>query len=409
MAHAKPNLKRGEAMLVATIFFLVISLTIILGLASPTVRAQKMTRELFFSRQSYYLAEGGMEDVVYRMRQGLPVGSSESLSLGGATVTTVTSDSLEGKGIVSTGTFEGSVRKVATELILGEGVAFHYGIQIGNGGFNLAQNAGVNGNIYSNGSVTGQNGSFVTGSVSAVNSISGVIVGTGTVGDANAPTVNNSTVRGSLYCKAGSGNNKPCNTSGVDPITADLPIPDGQITVWKDEAALGGTIGGQNLSGTTNILGPTKINGDLTLGINSRLTVTGTLWVTGNIILNNGSDIALDASYGAGDGIIVVDGTTVISNGATFTGSGDSRSYVMLLSTNTGATALTLENNVSAAILYVPYGTVQVMNNANFNQVTAKTVSLNNNAVIDYVQGHIDAGFVNGPSGGYDIREWEEI
>jgi hypothetical protein len=236
-----------------------------------------------------------------------------------------------------------------------------------------------------------------------------VIVGTGVVGDANSPTVTNSTVRGTLYCQTGSGNNKPCNTSGVTPTQAGLPIPEEEITGWKDDAALGGTIGAQNLTGTSNTLGPIKIQGNLSLGVNSKVTITGTVWVTGNLSLANGSEIVLAQSYGAGDGIIIVDGTTLVSNGALFTGSGDSRSYVMLLSTNTGSNAIVLENNVNAAILYAPNGTVQVMNNANFNQVTAKTVSLNNNAVIDYVQGHIDASFVNGPSGGYDIWEWGEV
>lgn len=395
-------------MLIATIFFLIVSLTIILGLAAPTVRAQKMTRELFFSRQSYYLAEAGLEDVVYRFRQGLPVGNSETLSLGGASATTVTTETPEGKEILAVGESEDTVRKVATELIFGDGVAFHYGIQIGNGGFTLANNAGVNGNIYSNGAVSGLAGSFITGSVTATESISGVTVGTGTVGDAHAPTVNDSTVRGSLYCQSGSGNNKACNTSRANPVAQPMPVTDEQILSWKADAEAGGTVGSQTLSGLGNIMGPKKIAGTLTLNGASRLTITGTIWVTGDIVLNNDADIVLDASYGSGDGVIVTDGTAALSNNSTFAGSGEENSYIMLLSTHTG-NAITLQNNAGAAILNAPYGTVQISNNAGINQVSAKTVSLSQNAVIDYEQGLVDAGFVNGPSGGYEIRSWKEV
>jgi hypothetical protein len=404
------DLERGQAMMVATIFFLVISITIIFGLVGPIVREQKLVTQLFLSRQSYFLAEAGIEDVVYRIREGMMVGYSETLSLGSSSATTVTTDTAEGKEVVSTGIVSDTERKLSVRLAIGDGVAFHYGIQIGTGGFTLANNSGVNGNIFSNSTVIGSAGSFITGSVSAVNSVSGVEVGTGTTGDANAPSVTGSTVRGTLYCKTGSGNNKPCNTSGTNPSFAPLPIPDSQIEIWKDDAELGGVIvGNQAISGTTNVLGPTKITGNVTLGINSHLTVSGTLWITGNLILSNGSEIDLDPSYGASDGIIIVDGLTTLSNSSNFSGSGNPASYVMLLTTSTSANAITLQNNAGAAILYAPYGTVQISNNASINQVTAKTVALQNNAVIEYLQGHIDASFTSGPSGGYQITEWKEV
>lgn len=396
-------------MMVATMFFLVISLTIIFGLVGPIVKQQKVASQLLLSRQSYFLAEAGIEDVVYRLTTGAEVDTSETLSLSDSSVTTVTVDTADGKEITSTGEVNDSVRKIKTDLVIGEGVAFFYGIQIGAGGFSLSNNSGVNGNIYSNASVTGTNGSFITGSVSAVTSISGITIGTGTTGDANAPSVTNSIVRGSLYCQTGSGNNKVCNTSGTLPTALPLPIADEQITEWKGEADDGGMIGSQTLSGTSNTLGPVKINGDLTLSNNARLTVTGTIWVTGNLVLSNGASVELHPSYGESDGMVIVDGTSTLSNSSTFEGSGNSESYIMLLSTNSSASAIILSNNAGAVVLYAPNGTVQVSNNAGLNQVTAKSVSLQNNAVIDYEQGMINASFVSGPSGGFEITSWEEV
>lgn len=403
------KLNGGQAMMIATIFFLAVSITIVFGLIGPIAREQRMANQIFLSRQSYFLAEAGLEDVVYRLRNGFTVGASETLALAGSSVTIVTTDNADGKRVVATANVGETTRKLAVELVIGEGVSFHYGIQIGAGGFTLANNAGVNGNIYSNASIVGSSGSFVTGSVSAVGSISGITVGTSTTGDANAPTVNNTVVRGTLYCKNGAGNNKACNVTGTNPTAIGLPISEEQITAWKDDAALGGSIGAQNISGVNTALGPKKITGNVSIGGNARLTVTGTLWITGNLTLGNGSDVDLDPSYGASDGIIIVDGITTLSNGSNFAGSGSSNSYVMLLSTNSGANAITLQNNAGAAILYAASGTVQIANNASLNQVTAKTVALQNNAVINYLQGHIDASFTSGPSGGYQITSWKEI
>lgn len=396
-------------MMVATILFLAVSATIIFGLVGPITRQQKMASTLLFSRQSYFAAEAGLEDVVYRLINGGTVDASEILVVGGASVTTVTADTDEGKTVTATGEVSGGVRKVESDLVLGTGVAFFYGIQIGAGGFSLSNNAGVNGNIYSNSTISGSNGSFVTGSVSAVTSISGTTIGQGTVGNANAPSVTNSTVRGTLYCKTGSGNNKSCDTSGTNPTALPLPISDQQITEWKDEAALGGTLGNQILSGTSNVLGPKKINGNLTLSNNTVLTLTGSLWVTGTLTLSNGAEIKLHSNYGENDGMVIVDGVSTLSNSSTFNGSGDEDSYIMLLSTNTTSNAITLQNNAGAVILYAPNGTVSVSNNAGLNQVTAKTVSLQNNAVIDYQQGMVDASFISGPSGGYQVDSWKEI
>jgi len=409
MKRTSINLQSGQAMMVATVLFLAVSATIIFGLSGPIVRQQKMASELQLSRQSYFLAEAGVEDVVYRLSTAKTVDTTETLTLNGSSATTVTTDTSLGKEVTATGEVNDSVRKIRTDLTIGQGVAFFYGIQIGTGGFSLSNNAGVNGNIYSNSTISGSNGSFITGSASAVTSISGVTIGTGTTGDANAPSVTNSTVRGTLYCKTGSGNNKSCNTSATNPVVQSLPINDTQITDWKSDAAAGGTIGSQSLSGTANVLGPVKINGNLTLSNSAKLTMTGTVWVTGNVTLSNGADVVLDASYGAQDGMMIVDGTTTLSNNSTFEGSGNANSYVMILSTNTTSSAIILSNNAGAAILYAPYGTVNVSNNAGITQVTAKTVSLQNNAIIDYDQGVIDAAFSSGPSGGFEINSWKEV
>jgi len=372
----KINFQGGQAMMVATMFFLVISLTIIFGLAGPIVRQQKMVSQFLLSRQSYFLAEAGVEDVAYRLMVGMPVGATETLTLNGSSVTTATAETVGGKTITATGEVNKAVRKIRTLLSIGTGITFHYGIQVGNGGFTLSNNAGVNGNVYSNADIMGQNGSFITGDAYAAGTVSGVAV--------SGEMRNNQNIQA-------------------------LPIPDEQIANWKTEASVGGSVGNQTFSGSGNILGPKKIAGNLTLSNNASLTVTGTLWITGDLVLSNNAEVKLASSYGVNDGIVIVDGVTTLNNDSIFRGSGTDESYIMILSTNTGSNAISLQNNAGAAILYAPYGTVQISNNAGLNQVTAKTVSLQNNAVIDYVSGLVDASFTSGPSGGYEIADWQEI
>lgn len=363
-------------MMVATMFFLVVSITILFGLLGPITKQQKITTNLITSRQSYFTAEAGLEDVIFRIDQSMSVGTSETLNLSGSSATTVVTDTADGKQVTATGDLRSFMRKVRTNLLFGEGVTFRYGIQVGTGGFILNNNAGVVGNVYSNGNITGQNGSYITGDAFAVGTVSGVSVsGTTLTGQASQA----------------------------------FPIIDTQIEGWKTEATAGGTVGSQDFDGTNNTLGPKKISGNLELDNNAKLTVTGTLWVTGNLVLANGAEIKLSSSYGSGDGVIVVDGVSTLSNSAQFNGSGTTGSYIMLLSTNNTSSAIVLQNNAGAVILYAPNGTVKLSNNAGVKQISAKTIELQNNATITYESGMVNSAFTSGPSGGYDIQSWVEI
>ena len=61
----------GQAMIIATIFFLVISTTIILGLVGPITRQQKIVSQSFLSRQSYFLAESIKRQATHYMGSGM--------------------------------------------------------------------------------------------------------------------------------------------------------------------------------------------------------------------------------------------------------------------------------------------------------------------------------------------------
>lgn len=399
-------------MLISVVFFLFISLAIISGLVSPTVREFKNSSDLIKSRQSLFLSESGAEDAYYRLKNALAVDSSETITLNNNTATTtITDSSYNEKTVIAEGDVSSRERKNKLVLLAGTGVSFSYGVQSGVGGFTMGNNSQVQGSVYSNGSITGS-GSITSTALSAgpTGLIDGITVGTGSVGNAYAHTVNDSTIAGTNYCQTGTGNNKSCNQSQPDPEPVAMPITEEEISAWKTEAAEGGTYtGNYTVNDTSASLGPKKITGNLTIDNNADFTVTGTLWVQGNMVVSNNATVRLAPSYGTSEGVIVVDGTVSINNNAIFAGSGETGSYLMVLSTYTSGSAITLENNGGAVILYAASGTVNLANNARAKSLNGYRINLNNNAVVIYDTGLANANFVNGPSGGWGISSWKEV
>lgn len=412
----KKNNQKGAAMLVSVIFFIFISLAILTGLTSPIVREFRNTTDLIRSRQSFVLSESGVEDVYYRYKTAKVVTASESLTLDNNTVVTTTTDSgFNQKTITGLGDVSSRQRKTEIRITPGDGIAFNYGIQTGQGGFYMSNNSGINGNVYSNGLISGAPGAYISGTAVAAGSgtISNLVVGSGTTGNAWAHTVTSSTVYGNLYCQTGSGNNKLCNTSQGDAPTTSYPVTDQMIADWKADAELGGTVTGNLTISSPTSLGPKKITGNLI--INKDLTITGTIYVMGNITTGNNVNVSLSSSYGGTGGIIVVDGTVDLSNNVVFQGSGTSNTYVLLITTSEcptgcGSTnALEVANNVGAVILNAQKGTTHINNNVTLNAVTAYKIVMDNNVVINYLTGLADTSFSSGPSGGWNILLWKEV
>ncbi|MES2315657.1 MAG: hypothetical protein V4486_02895 [Patescibacteria group bacterium] len=416
------NKQSGAAMLISVVFFIFISLAIILGLVSPSVREFKNTNVDLSSKQSYFLAESGTEDALYRTIRNMPLSSSETITLNGNSVTTdINTLFVNEKEIVSQGNVGSYQRKSRLTIQTGDGAVFQYGTQAGQGGFVFHNNSHVTGSLYSNGNIVGSNGAYVTGAAIAATStgsISNLSVGQGGIGDAYAHNVNGTTVTGNMYCQSGSGNNKPCDTSRTDPPLQNLPIPDASISKWENDATLGGTTNGSVTVSSATTIGPRKIVGNLT--INSTLTMAGTIYVTGNITFGIGGVLKLDSSYGATSGIIISDGYITISNNTLFQDSGTAGSFILLLSNSTcdasvtgspcfSNNAIDVSNNSNISIVNAQKGTVYFSNNATVKESVGNKIELKNNVGISYGSGIINIGFTSGPSGSWLINDWKEV
>ncbi|MBX4210881.1 hypothetical protein KW783_02840 [Candidatus Parcubacteria bacterium] len=418
------NYKRGQAIFIAVIFFLFLSLTITLGVVNPIVRQIQTAHDVLASRQSVLLSEALNDDVVYRLnyhKQTPSSGTVETLTLptGQSAQVTVTDTGI-GKDVTSVGITDSTYRKIKTKLAIGVGASFNYGVQSGNGGIKLDNNAIIYGNIYSNGDVIGDSsGATATGTVVSVGTISDLAVGTANQDTfAWASAISNVNVVGTpgplKRCpSAASG----CNTNYGIPPPKSFPITAQNIQDFKDAASAGGTVN----NGTRvdfadgSVVGPKHYTGNVKF-LGPTATLQGTLWVEGTIDIANGTTINLDPAYGASGAVIVTDSPADLSNGMRFNGTpGFASSFIMFLSTyncqNTSSCpdAIYAGNNSGSVILNAQYGILHFKNGSAANEATAWHIHLAPNAAITYKSGLADVNFSSGPSGAWNVSSWKEV
>ncbi|OGG48402.1 hypothetical protein A3G63_02500 [Candidatus Kaiserbacteria bacterium RIFCSPLOWO2_12_FULL_52_8] len=239
--------------------------------------------------------------------------------------------------------------------------------------------------------------------------LSGITVG----GDAWAHTLSSCTVGGDAsYQTISNCDVTGTENPGTDPATpVPLPISEAQIAEWEATAEAGGTLPGPYSYEGTRTLGPVKIDGDLTVTNGASLILTGPVWVRGNVTFSNNAVLTVSQSTGNSGAVIIADATgntnvkgiVNLSNNVIVSGNGEENSFPMILTTNTGSNAVELSNNAVGVILYAPYGSAEISNGTHATQVTAKSLELENNAVVSYDNGLQNASFSNGPGASWAV------
>ncbi len=235
------------------------------------------------------------------------------------------------------------------------------------------------------------------------NGISSMTIGDSTTGTGRANLFTSTSIHGS------SCPNSYCIVD--NPARQELPISNGVIQDWKDDAALGGVIAGNYSVSGTATLGPKKITGDLTVTNNAILIISGVLYVQGNVNLSNNCLVKLTPSYGANSGVIVADGTITVSNNCTFQGSGTVGSYVMVLSDKIDHVnpVVNISNNSAGVIYYASDGRMNFSNNASAKEATGYGIDLSNNSTVTYESGLANINFSSGPGGSFSVESWQEV
>lgn len=419
-------------MLIAVVFFVIISTLIIFSLSSTILDQLRLIAGANYSKQSYFLAESLHEDLVYRLKYGMNTASTETLQLAGYTAEAKLEDTMDSKIVTTTGEVEGAVRNLKSELLLGDGVAFNYGVQADQGGIELRNSASVVGNVYANHSVTGSD-NMVYGTVVSAGP-NGLIDNIHATGSAYAHTIQDSWVEEDAYYHATTtisntvveGDRYP---ESENQATSSLPISDEQIEDWQAAAEAGGIndCGGDSeyeIKNQDATLGPEKIECDLAIsGNNMTVSFAGPVWVEGSILVGNGPTVAVDSSLGSKSVAIIADnpadretGSQIdLDNSAVFEGA-DEGSYILFISQNHSAEsggnnfAINIANSLSGDVMtYAGHGEIIIRNNTEVKQLTGYKITGDNSAKIVFQTGVVSLLFDSGPGGGFTINSWQEV
>lgn len=161
--------KRGYVALSSVLLFAGITAIIVLGLARPVLASHAAAKAFTASTHAFLVGNSAAEDALYRLKNGMQLASSETLSFPNATAGIVVSDTFNSKQVSVSADSGDFNRALEVEVNQGSGVSFHYGIQAGIGGFVMSGGAGIYGNAYSNGDIIGSGGPFITGSATVAN------------------------------------------------------------------------------------------------------------------------------------------------------------------------------------------------------------------------------------------------
>lgn len=441
---------RGQ-ILILTFIFMGVILIITASLVAFVHQNVTATRRALAKEQARLLAEAGIDKAVWQLNQTAGAYTGESNTALGTGIFDVSVANLSGtsRELTVTGYAPNKTAALGKSQIKVQVsidttiVSFNYGVQVGEGGLFMNNNARVNGNVYSNGVIDGASGTRITGdafSAGALGEITDMqIDGTAYAhrvrystigGNAKGDFLSNSTIGGSVFfreisnCTVGgnasytsklnctiAGNQYTPYPGEPDPAALPFPISDSQIQNWKNQAAAGGTIvGNYTLSNwQAASLGPKKITGNLRVSNFALLTLTGPLWVVGTINISNNAGLRLHPSYGNNSEAVIADGIVDVANNAVFLKAG-SQSYILMLTTSASDDAFDIGNNALALISYAANGTVDVSNNVWIREVTGRKIRISNNAIVTYESGLANMQFTSGPGASWTILRgtWRE-
>ncbi|MBI2337871.1 hypothetical protein HYU95_01695 [Candidatus Daviesbacteria bacterium] len=253
---------------------------------------------------------------------------------------------------------------------------------------------------------------YMGGTVNSLNAGNNSVI----QGDAHANTIDVFQINGDAYYQAitpGSrvgGSfcpNPKCHPGSEDPAPQSFPISDANIASWKSEAEAAGPIF-QPTCGSAIPWGPGKYTGNLILNNTCSIKVKTPIFITGDINMGNSNTFTLDSSYGAGSGIIILDGQAKIEgNTNKFLGTGIGNSILVLLTTydsrTNGNEAIEIGNGSNTGVFYADKGIIEPGNGNDFKEITAWKIKITNDSFIDYDTGLASILFSSGPGGTYSL------
>ena len=432
MGNFSANLKNESGLIgfIALFSISVIALAVASSLVLLVNREMKMARSGGALDSTFYAAESGLNEALYRLI-AYPGPGNYNFSLNGVSVTAkVSQNPLDPYQRLVEAEAKSDDDKIRIVDIIANTSSyaggFDYAVQGGTGGVVLENNSTIIGDVYSNGDVQGANGAVASGSVwvAASHSIDKVKI----IKDAHAHQIEHSNIGKDAYYQiidaatkaSGTGcPNANCHPGFPDPAERNFPLKESDIQKWKDEISAGtnpvststpATCPPSHLVGffcvtDSMTLGNQKIDADFYIGNGASLIITGNLWVSGKIILDNNGSIKIDPALKGGSAVIIADGTIDVNNNYTIEGSGNPSSFVLMVSENSGmdpaSPAIFAANNSQAIIFAALHGMLKVKNNGSLNAALAEKLYLEQNSTVTF--NPLIAAFYVPSTGGHEI------
>lgn len=173
MNHLQKNTQKGAAMLIVVLFFIILSVTLLVGVTGPIKNQIRNTNDTSSSKSSYNIADAQTENALYRFNNG-KADAPTDLALNGATATAMVTEVGDEKTLTVQGSHYSNGgqsffdRYIKAIFKANEGVSFNYGLQVGSGGLQMSGSSYVIGNVYANGDISGNGGNgwyttYITG------------------------------------------------------------------------------------------------------------------------------------------------------------------------------------------------------------------------------------------------------
>ena len=155
--------QKGQAALIVVVLVLFSMLALIAAAAAVALGETRISELEYRSKRSYFTAESGLEDAVYRLVRGKTVAALYTLPLGGESASVNITTTGTGKEVSSNASVSGVTRAGKVALFNSVGASFRYGLQVGYLGLHMKNQARVIGSVFSNGNIVMDNQAAITG------------------------------------------------------------------------------------------------------------------------------------------------------------------------------------------------------------------------------------------------------
>jgi len=385
--------KPGQILILAIVFMAVVLIlsASLFGNVSTFLRlgARSIQRE-----QASTMAEAGLDYTVWQLNKTAgsftPPAAETKIGVSGSFITTITNQTSSLKTVTSTGyvpnaTNPQAKRTIKADVFSGQGLSFRYAVQVGSGGVDMSQSSTINGNVYSNGSITAGSG-------------------------------NQQTIDGEAWAVGTIDSPDPIEVTQPPPHPSASPEPLPDISQIVSDAKTAAEAGGTTTCSPTctviddGDIGPQKYVGNLEITNNAEVTMKGPIWVTGvsgNFFMSQGRTILkLDDNFGSNNVALIVDGTIDLTQGGALQPTnGTPKGYIMLVTTSTSSQAVKISQSGTTAIFYALDGTAELSQTASVTSLVAKTLIMGQTSTLNYDSGLASANFTTGPGASWQLKK----